>query len=309
MAKWWEIAKSILISARPKQWIKNLVVFAPAFLGGEILNLGALPKLAEAFLVFSFLSSCAYLINDVRDRKKDQRHPVKKRRPIASGALSPWLAVGTALIIGGATLFYTYQNFNQYFLAGTVTFLLLQLSYTFLIRDIIILDALWVAAAFVVRVYSGAFVLPTPISSWVVLSVIGLSLLLAFGKRRSERTLLHKLHKKLTTRQTLRQYPDALLDSMISLSASYSALAYSIFAFQTSPQGGLNFSFLPATLSSPKWIMLTIPVVFYGLARYLFVIYEKKEGESPEKVLLTDFPLLLTITLWLAALFTIIYVL
>ena len=304
-----KLLKKILISARPKQWIKNLVVFAPAFLGGEILNLGALPKLIEAFMVFSLLSSCAYLINDVRDREKDRRHPVKKKRPIASGNLSPLSALVTTVLVGGATLFYTATNFNQYFFAGTVTFIILQLSYTFLIRDIIIMDALWVAAAFVVRVYSGAFVLPTPLSAWVVLSVIGLSLLLAFGKRRSERTLLYKLHKKLTTRSTLRQYPDALLDSMISLSASYSALAYSIFAFQTSPQGGLNFSFLPATLSSPKWIMLTIPVVFYGLARYLFVIYEKKEGESPEKVLLTDLPLLLTIFLWLAALFAIIYVL
>jgi len=304
-----KLLKKILISARPKQWIKNLVVFAPAFLGGEILNLGALPKLIEAFMVFSLLSSCAYLINDVRDREKDRRHPVKKKRPIASGNLSPLSALVTTVLVGGATLFYTATNFNQYFFGGTVTFIILQLSYTFLIRDIIIMDALWVAAAFVVRVYSGAFVLPTPLSAWVVLSVIGLSLLLAFGKRRSERTLLYKLHKKLTTRSTLRQYPDALLDSMISLSASYSALAYSIFAFQTSPQGGLSFSFLPATLSSPKWIMLTIPVVFYGLARYLFVIYEKKEGESPEKVLLTDLPLLLTIFLWLAALFAIIYVL
>ena len=304
-----KLLKNILISARPKQWIKNLVVFAPAFLGGEILNLGALPKLIEAFMVFSLLSSCAYLINDVRDREKDRRHPVKKKRPIAAGNLSPLAALLTTVLVGGATLFYTATNFNQYFFGGTVTFIILQLSYTFLIRDIIIMDALWVAAAFVVRVYSGAFVLPTPLSAWVVLSVIGLSLLLAFGKRRSERTLLYKLHKKLTTRSTLRQYPDALLDSMISLSASYSALAYSIFAFQTSPQGGLNFSFLPATLSSPKWIMLTIPVVFYGLARYLFVIYEKKEGESPEKVLLTDLPLLLTIFLWLAALFAIIYVL
>jgi len=301
--------RNVLISARPKQWLKNLVIFAPAFFSGEILNLGAMPRLIQAFAVFCLLSSASYLINDVRDRKRDRQHPVKKRRPVASGELSPRAAIASALVIAGATLIYIYQGFNLYFFVTALVFLAIQLSYSLLIRNLIILDALWVSGAFVVRVYAGAFAIPTPVSSWIILSVIGLSLLLAFGKRRSERTLLSSLHKRLLTRQTLRHYPDTLLDSMISMSAAYTALAYSIFAFQSSPEGGgLGLSnLLPTTLSSPKWTMLTIPVVFYGIARYLFVIYEKKEGESPEKVLLTDRPLLATILIWLAVLFLIIY--
>jgi 4-hydroxybenzoate polyprenyltransferase len=301
--------KAIVISARPRQWLKNLVIFAAAFLWGDIFKIGAFPQLLEAFIVFSFLSSTAYLINDIHDRKEDRKHPVKKKRPIAAGTLSVRTALATAIILGVGTLIYTYLNFNSYFFVTALTFSLLQLSYSLLIRNIIILDALWVAATFVLRVYAGAFVLPTPISAWVVLSVIGLSLLLAFGKRRSERTLLSSLQKELSTRETLQHYPDTLLDAIISMSAAYTALAYSIFAFQSSPQGEslLPSDLLPSTLSSPKWILLTVPLVIYGIARYLFVIYEKKEGESPERVLTTDLPLLGIIILWGLILFIIIY--
>ncbi|NIT03721.1 decaprenyl-phosphate phosphoribosyltransferase [Candidatus Saccharibacteria bacterium] len=301
-------ARAILISARPWQWLKNLSLFAAAFFGGDLFKLGFLPKLFWAFVAFCLLSSTAYLINDIRDRKKDQKHPTKKKRPIASGELSVGWAVVVAAVLGIGTLTYTYISFNAYFFLVSVAFIILQLSYSFLIRDVIILDALWVAAAFVLRVYAGAFVIPTPISAWLILSVIGLSLLLAFGKRRSERTLLSKLHKRLLTRETLRHYPDTLLDSMIAMSSSYTALAYSIFAFQSSPEGASYLAgILPATLASPKWALLTVPLVLYGIARYLFVIYEKKEGESPEKVLITDLPLLAVVLVWVFTSFVIVY--
>ncbi len=302
--------KALLISARPKQWVKNLALFAAAFFGGEILRPGVVSRLFEAVLIFSFLSSTAYIINDIVDRKKDRQHPVKKNRPIASGKLPVPAALVFAILLGGATLAYTSVNFNQYFFGISILFVFLQLTYSLWVRNVIILDALWVATAFVARVYAGAFVLPTSISSWLVLSVIGLALLLAFGKRRSERTLLSKLHQRLLTRVTLRHYPDTLLDATISMSAAYTTLAYSIFTFQTSPVGSSSFAdFLPATLASPKWSLLTVPLVIYGVARYLYVIYEKKEGESPEKVLLTDLPLLGTIILWALAIFVVTYVL
>ena len=302
------IIKALVISARPQQWLKNLSIFAAAFLWGDLFNVGTLPRLIEAFFVFCFLSSTAYLINDLKDRERDKKHPVKKRRPIASGELSVRAAIVAAVVLGTGTLTYVFLNFNSYFFGIALAFIALQLSYSFLIRNVIILDALWVAAAFVLRVYAGAFVLPTPISSWVIMSVIGLALLLAFGKRRSERTLLSSLRKRLATRETLRHYPDALLDSAISMSASYTALAYSIFAFQNSPGSTSLSDILPATLSSPKLILLTVPLVIYGVVRYFYVIYEKKEGESPEQVLITDFPLLGTVALWLISLFLIIYV-
>lgn len=304
-----EYLKALLISARPRQWVKNLALFAAAFFGGEILRPGVFSHLLEAVLIFSLLSSSAYLINDIIDRKRDRQHPVKKSRPIASGKLPAPAALAFALLLGGATLTYTFVNFNQYFFGTAILFTFLQLTYSLWVRNVIILDALWVAGAFVARVYAGAFVLPTPISSWLILSVIGLALLLAFGKRRSERTLLSKLHQRLLTRVTLRHYPDALLDTTLSTSAAYTTLAYSIFAFQTSPVGPSAFAdLLPPTLASPKWSLLTIPLVIYGVARYLYVIYEKKEGESPEKVLLTDLPLLGAVLLWALISFAILYI-
>lgn len=303
--------KNVLGSARLRQWLKNLALFAAPFFGAEILNAGVLPRLFIAFLSFSLLSSAAYIFNDVVDREKDQKHPIKKNRPIASGHFPVPAALITSGFLAIGTLIFAAANFNQYFLGTAIAFVLLQLLYSLWIRNVIIADALLVAAAFVLRVYAGAFVLPTPISSWLILSTIGLSLLLAFGKRRSERTLLSKLHKRLLTRQTLRHYPDTLLDSMIAMSATYTILTYSIFSFQTSPMGGntLLADLLPSTLSSPKWALLTVPLVIYGVARYLYIIYEKKEGESPEKVILTDLPILGTVVAWVLATFVILYVL
>jgi 4-hydroxybenzoate polyprenyltransferase len=298
--------KNVIESARPRQWLKNLALFAAPFFGAEILNAGVLPRLFTAFIVFSFLSSSAYIFNDVIDVEKDRRHPIKKNRPIASGRFPPLAAGITAAVLAIATLFFVAANFNQYFLGTAIAFVILQLSYSLWIRDVIIVDALLVAAAFVLRVYAGAFVLPTSISAWLVLATIGLSLLLAFGKRRSERTLLSKLHQRLLTRATLRHYPDTLLDSMIAMSATYTTLAYSIFTFGTSGSKFLT-DLLPETLSSPKWALLTVPLVIYGVARYLYIIYEKKEGESPEKVILTDLPILGTVVAWILASFVILY--
>jgi len=302
------ILKDLLLSARPRQWLKNLVLLAAPFFAREILNPGVFGKVLTAVFVFCALSSASYLINDVVDQQHDQLHPLKKNRPIAAGRISIPLALSTAGILDFGALTFAYLNFNQYFFGVALVFILLQITYSLWTRNIIIIDALWVAVAFILRVYAGAFVLPTPISSWLILSTIGLSLLLAFGKRRSERTLLSKLHQHLLTRVTLRHYPDALLDSMIAMAAAYTALSYSIFAFQTSPAGSsLLTELLPPTLSSPKWSLLTVPLVIYGIARYLYIIYEKKEGESPERVILSDLPLLSTLAIWVSALFVIIY--
>jgi hypothetical protein len=148
------------------------------------------------------------------------------------------------------------------------------------------------------------------ISSWLILTTIGLSLLLAFGKRRSEKTILDEHHIGERTRATLRHYPDTLLDSMISMSASFCIMAYSLYTFQTSPvlKGTAISQILPSILKTPKWMMLTIPLVIYGVARYLYIIYEKKAGESPERVLLSDKPILATVLLWGLSIFLIVYV-
>jgi len=304
-----ETLKALAISMRPRQWLKNLSLFAAAFFWGQILEPNVFLKVGEAFIVFCLLSSSIYLLNDIVDRKRDRKHPLKKERPIAKGSLPLGVAAVMCTLLTITSLTWTAMRFNRFFFSLTIAFFALQVSYSFIFRNVIIMDALVVAFAFILRVYAGAFAVPTPISSWLILAVIGLSLLLAFGKRRSERTLLASLHRKLLTRATLRGYPGALLDSTISMAAAFTIITYSIFAFQTSPTTKASFlgDLIPFTLASPKWMMLTIPLVIYGVVRYLYVIYEKKAGESPEKVLLSDLPLLGTVTLWVATLFLIIY--
>ncbi len=303
-----QVAFLILESARPRQWLKNLSLYAPLVFWGELFRPDGFSKVSKAVVLFCFVSSAVYLINDVIDADRDRRHPFKKNRPIAAGKLSARLALFAAAILLalglGAAFFLEF-----YFFFPIFAYFLLQIFYSFWLRQVIILDALVIAFGFILRVFAGAWVLPVPLSSWLILSVIGLALLLAFGKRRSERTILAAEGLSLKTRKILEHYPDTLLDATISMSAAYAIISYSLFAFQTSPLPATPFfeTYLPATIARPKLMMLTVPLVIYSVARYLYVIYEKKEGESPEKVLLSDYPLLVSVIVWGLSVVGIIY--
>ncbi len=312
MLKAVDLLYQILRTARPRQWLKNLSVFAAPVFSGMLFQNDIFFTAIYCFIGFSAISSGAYFINDITDVEKDWKHPVKKNRPIASGKLSIRLAWFIAVGLVLFSLFFSYYLIGTFFTLTLIAYIIIQLLYSFYFRNVIILDSLVVATGFVLRVFAGGFGTNTSISSWLALTTIGLSLLLAFGKRRSEKTLLHKFSdRKPDTRETLRYYPDTLLDSMISMSASLCILTYSLFTFQISPQGvgGTLSTLLPSVLSSPKWMMLTIPLVIYGVARYLYVIYEREEGESPERVLLSDRPLLGTVVLWGTIIMGIIYLL
>jgi len=288
-------------TARPRQWLKNLSVFAAPLFSGNLFEASVFIKTAQAFVAFSAMASAAYFINDIIDIPKDRLHPIKKNRPIASGKISNKLAWFVAFSLVFGSILYSMFFVGTFFTLSLIVYILLQFVYTLYLKNIIILDSLTIAFLFVIRVFAGGFASDTSVSSWMTLATIGLSLLLAFGKRRSEKTLLTKFaesHGK--TRETLRYYPDTLLDSTISMSATYAIITYSLFVFQISteiPNKALS-SFLPSILRSPKWMMGTIPIVIYGVARYLYVIYEKQEGESPARVLLSDRPLLLAVILW-----------
>jgi len=314
VAKWLKVMRFLcalhllLISSRPRQWLKNLVLFAPAFLAGSLFEVGIFLKVSVAVILFSLLSSAMYLFNDVFDREKDARHPLKKMRPIAAGEVSPVLALCVSAFLLAVVLICSFA-LSPYFFFLSFAYAALQILYSVVLRNIIIIDAMAIALGFIFRVFSGALVVPVSISSWLVLSTIGLSLLLAFGKRRSERTLLAARGGEFLTRGSLRGYPDNLLDSAISTFSAFTILAYSLFAFQTSPRYEVLPSVLPSTLSRPKWSMLTIPIVIYGVSRYLYVIYEKKEGESPARALLSDYPLLLAVLFWIASVGMIVYLL
>ncbi len=304
----------LIRTARPRQWLKNLSLFAAAVFAGRLFDHHIFNITILAFIAFSLLSSGTYFLNDIIDAPRDRLHPVKKNRPIASGRLNPKLALLSSVVLILAALYLGFAFIGTYFSVAMLLYLAIQLSYSLYFRNIIILDSMVVATGFVLRVFAGGLATYISISAWLLLATIGISLLLAFGKRRSEKTILTQYTsvpqtKEQETRKTLRHYPDTLLDSMISMSAAYTIISYSLFVFQISPQtaNDVLFNILPSILKTPKWMMLTIPLVIYGVARYLYVIYEKGEAESPERVLLSDKPLLATVLLWGIATLIIIF--
>ena len=306
------IIYQIIRTARPRQWLKNLAVFAAPLFAGTLIRPTTFDLTLSAFIGYCLVSSGGYFLNDITDIQRDRLHPIKKNRPIASGKIPLWLAWVITFTFIISSIVYSAVNVGTYFTISILMYILIQLSYSLYFRNVIILDSLVVASLFVLRVFAGGFASNTSISSWLALTTIGISLLLAFGKRRSEKTIVAKYAStEGKTRETLKHYPDSLLDSIITMASTYTIITYSLFTFQVSERetSGALANYLPSILKNPKWMMLTIPLVLYGVARYLYVIYEKNEAESPERVLLSDKPLLITVVTWGLLVSAIIYLL
>lgn len=299
---------------RPKQWIKNFAIFAAIVFTGELFDIPIFLKVFIGFIVFCGLSSAIYIVNDIFDVEKDKMHPFKRFRPLAHGDLRIDYAVVLAVILTLSCLFLSAFVAPAFFLL-VVVYLLLQVMYSMTLKNIEILDILTLAAGYILRVYAGETASGFHISVWLVLTTVALSLFIAVGKRRSELTLISHLQNtnKEAIRKTLSHYSERLLDVYASIFATATFIFYSLFTFLENPQGlkiGISFflpDFLPASFQR-KWLMITILPVVYGLMRYLQDIYEKHEGESPEKVLLSDTPLLTTVILWALLVVAIIYV-
>lgn len=299
----------LIKAARPRQWIKNFAVFAALIFSGSLLDQTAQIKAGSAFLLFCVFSSATYFLNDVFDIDRDKLHPFKKKRPIASGLIPAKVAVGLALAAIIIFLPLSYRLSPAFFFA-CLTYLLLQLFYSSYLKQIILLDVLVIAAGFVLRVYGGVWVIDAHLNVWFLLSITSFALFLAIGKRRSERTLMEG--QAPAHRETLLHYPENLLDSLTSMFATSAWLTYAFFAFLQPPiqarrtinnlLGGFELPF-----SEAKYLMATVPIVIYAVMRYLYIIYEKKEGESPERVLLSDQPMLISVVLWLVLVIGIIY--
>lgn len=301
----WALTKSV----RPRQWIKNFSLFAALIFSGLLFSPPDQLKAIEAFLLFCGFSSATYLLNDVFDIERDKLHPFKSKRPIAAGLLHPYLAVSISLIIIFTLLPFSYKLSPSFFLAS-VAYLLLQLLYSSYIKQIILLDVMAIAAGFVLRVYAGVWAIDAHLNVWFLLCITSFALFIAIGKRRSELTLMQQHASR--HRETLASYPENLLDILTSMFANSTWLTYAFFAFLQPPiivrhsvlklLGGFE---IPVT--EAKYLMATVPVVIYGVMRYLYIIYEKREGESPERVLITDTPLLTAVTLWLILIISISY--
>jgi 4-hydroxybenzoate polyprenyltransferase len=288
------LIRDLIRSMRPPQWIKNLFLFAAPIFGRAIGQGPVLVRTAAAFVVFCGLSSALYLVNDVCDAEEDRVHPRKSKRPIAAGRISPgqaWMAAGllaAASLTGAALLDGT-------FLALSAAYILIHLAYSWRLKHVVILDVFLVAAGFVLRVAAGGFVAGVTPSSWLLVCTTLIALLLALGKRRHELVSLEEAAGQ--HRSVLDEYDALLLDQMIAVVTASTAVAYALYCM--SGETVRRFG-------SEK-LLWTAPFVLYGIFRYLYLVYRRGEGGSPEELLVRDAPLLLATALWIATAAALIY--
>lgn len=301
----------LLKTARPRQWVKNFAVYAALVFSGFFFFEfpGYFLKVTETFILFCILSSSIYIVNDIVDLESDRQHPFKKKRPLASGALDVPTALFVAIAGFVTVLFFSFM-LSKYFILLALAYTILQLLYSLHLKHIAILDVLSIATGFIIRVYAGAVVVNLHMSVWFLLTVMSASLFLAVGKRQSERTLLEG--KVGATRKSLEHYSKRLLDIYTGMFANATWLTYALYTYQredfvASDTIFQSFTILPRTFTSEKWLMLTVPFTIYIVMRYLQLVYENNQGESPERVLFSDKPLLIAAVLWGISVMMIIY--
>jgi 4-hydroxybenzoate polyprenyltransferase len=287
-------AVSLLISLRPGQWTKNLLVFAGLMFGRRLFSLPAVLAAGAAFLIFCGLSGAVYLINDVADRESDRRHPLKARRPIASGALSTSTAVAAACALGMVGLVAAFALNVRFGVIATAYLGLLAL-YSGPLKHIVIVDVLTIALGFVLRAVAGATVIDVEISHWLLVCTVLLALFIALAKRRHEIVLL--ADGATHHRRILGEYSPYLLDQMIAVVTASTLIAYIFYTI--SPETEQKFG--------TPWLGLTIPFPLYGIFRYLYLVHQREEGGSPSDLLLTDRPMLICVVLWALCVVLIIY--
>ncbi len=292
---------------RPIHWVKNLSLFAALLLTGMLLEKGPFVKVFWAFIAFNFATSATYIINDIRDIKSDRQHPTKKFRPVASGALPIFVALIEAAILAVSALVIS-APLNSLFFFTVIAYLILQVFYSFGLKNIAILDILVIAAGFIMRVYAGAFVIDAHLSVWFLLCVISTALFLASGKRRAELNLAHDVN--ILTRKSLGNYKKELLNSYVTMFGNASWMSWALFTFFESPKATLPFWLVLAELSKTttinKLLMLTIPITIFGIMRYESLIFEGR-SETPERLLLTDRALIISMGLWVALVYWVLY--
>lgn len=286
----------ILESLRPKQWIKNLFVFAAIIFSQNLHNFLFLIKTILAFAVFCALAGSQYIFNDIADLEHDKSHPQKKDRPLASGRLDPDYARGIAYKIVASALALALILGTDFCITAAAYFLL-SLAYSLKLKNIVILDAMTIAVGFVLRVVAGAVVIDVEISSWILICTILLALFLVFNKRRQELILLEKDAED--HRSILREYSPYLLDQMIAVVTASTLTTYSLYTMSAET----------ITKFQTHHLDLTIPFVLYGIFRYLYLVHTKDEGGNPTAAMLTDTPLIINIILWLLSFELIVYLL
>jgi 4-hydroxybenzoate polyprenyltransferase len=285
---------NLLLSLRPGQWTKNLFVFAALVFAERLGDAASVVRAVAAFVIFCALSGAVYLVNDVLDREQDQRHPLKSRRPIASGALGPTTAITAAVVLSAASLGASYL-LGRHFFSMALGYLLLLSVYSALLKHIVILDVLTIATGFTLRAAAGAAAIAVPISHWLLVCTTLLALFIALSKRRHELTLLTE--SATHHRPILSDYTPYLLDQMISVVTASTLIAYAFYTI--SPETQQKFG--------TDLLSLTIPLPLYGIFRYLYLVHKREQGGSPAELVINDRPLLICLALWALSVVAIIY--
>jgi 4-hydroxybenzoate polyprenyltransferase len=284
----------LLRTFRPRQWIKNGFVFMALLFDGKLFVWPLLFETTVAFMLFCMISSTVYIINDLADLEKDRLHPKKRRRALPSGQLKPGFAILAAILILAISLPLAFW-LDPLFCAIMLAYFLIMVAYSFVLKNLVIIDVMVVAGGFVLRVAAGVIVADAErFSPWLYVCTIFLALFLAIGKRRHELVLLAE--EANSHRKILDEYSVQFLDQMTNLVTTAAIISYSLYTFSA-----VN---LPANHA----MMLTIPFVIYGVFRYQYLIHVKGEGGAPEMLLYTDLPFLLDLVLWGIAVVLVMYV-
>ena len=272
--------RAALVALRPRQWVKNLLLFAGIIFAAQLGDPTRFAQAVSAFLVYCAASSAAYLLNDVRDSQADRRHPVKRRRPIARGELRPAAAQTLAAVLAmGAIVIAAVIGASS--LACLLGFATLQAAYTLRLKHIVLVDVLVIAGLFVIRAVAGAIAVDVRISPWLLVCTGLLALFLALGKRRAELVLAGA--GRTTGRAALEGYSLALIDQLLAAVAGATIVAYALYT---------------VTARDSYALLATLPFVVFGLLRYLQLLHRRGAGEEPENVLLGDAPILVTVVVW-----------
>ncbi|MBI3620414.1 UbiA prenyltransferase family protein [Candidatus Roizmanbacteria bacterium] len=298
----------LLRAARPNQWVKNLVVFTAVIFSGKLFEVELTGRAFYAFFVFCLLSSTSYILNDIIDYQYDKKHPVKRFRPIASGELTVAEATFVVFLLTLVSLIASLFFSVSFFLLS-LTFILLHFFYSLYLKKYPVVDIFTISFSFMIRTFGGEVVTGYHIPIWLLLTIFFISLFMATVKRHAE-LVAHGAE----TRSSLVSYKEHLLDFLTNSFSTATIISYSFYTyFEKLPSTQTIFTdffsrILPG-FEARKLLMVTIPLVVYGIARYAQLLYEREQGEHPEKIITTDKPLVMTIVLWAFIIILLTYVL
>jgi 4-hydroxybenzoate polyprenyltransferase len=285
--------RGLLKTMRPRQWVKSTIVFAALVFDGKLFVPDLFLKTTLIFFCFCLLSSAVYILNDLVDMEKDRQHPRKRTRPLASGALDPRFAAIAGLIFGVVSIAAAFA-INPWAGLVLLAYLAQNFAYSFWLKNIVIIDVMVLSLGFLLRVLAGVVVVQVEnFSPWLYICVTLLALFLGFGKRRQEIVLLESSAGQ--HRASLQEYNLALLDQIITIITTSTLIAYTFYSFDA------------ATALAHNRMLVTVPFVFYFIARYLYLVHVKGLGGAPDELLLEDKPLLINSALWALTVVGLIY--